>query len=64
MMICDAQVHIWARETPERPWPIDGPKRAHRPIPLEADELLREMDAAGVDGGFQFEAQRYQANLI
>jgi predicted TIM-barrel fold metal-dependent hydrolase len=42
-------VRIWAHETPERPWPIDGPKRAHLPIPLEADELLREMDAAGVD---------------
>jgi L-fuconolactonase len=49
MMICGAQVRIWAHETPERPWPIDGPKRAHLPIPLEADELLREMDAAGVD---------------
>ena len=24
MMICDAQVHIWAANTPERPWPADG----------------------------------------
>ena len=47
MLITDAQVHIWGADTPERPWP----KRAEpqRPIPLEKDELLREMDAAGVD---------------
>jgi predicted TIM-barrel fold metal-dependent hydrolase len=47
MLITDAQVHIWGANTPERPWP----RRAEpqRPIPLEKDELLREMDAAGVD---------------
>lgn len=48
MLICDAQVHIWANETPSRPWPEGGPARAHRPVALGADELLREMDAAGV----------------
>ena len=47
MKIVDAQVHIWAPHTPERPWP----KRAepHR-APLGKDELLAEMDKAGVDG--------------
>ena len=47
MLIADAQVHIWGANTPERPWP----RRAEpqRPVPLEKDELLREMDAAGVD---------------
>ena len=45
MFIADAQVHIWAPNTPERPW---APGNVHRAIPLEADELLREMDAAGV----------------
>jgi L-fuconolactonase len=47
MMIVDSQVHIWGENTPVRPWP----KRAEpqRPIPLGKDELLREMDAAGVD---------------
>jgi len=47
MLITDAQVHIWGANTPERPWP----KRAEpqRPIPLEKDALLQEMDAAGVD---------------
>jgi L-fuconolactonase len=46
MLIADSQVHIWAADTPERPWPKrHGP---HRAIPLGKDELLREMDAAGV----------------
>ena len=45
MFIADAQVHIWAPNTPERPW---APGNVHREVPLEADEVLREMDAAGV----------------
>jgi L-fuconolactonase len=46
MMICDAQVHIWAASTPERPWPNRAePHRA----PLGKEELLAEMDKAGVD---------------
>jgi Predicted metal-dependent hydrolase of the TIM-barrel fold len=47
MLITDAQVHIWGADTPERPWPKRA--QAQRPIPLERDELLQEMDAAGVD---------------
>ena len=47
--IVDAQVHIWAPERPDRPWPPGGAARAHRPVPLEAPALLREMEAAGVD---------------
>jgi len=46
MLIVDSQVHIWAADTPERPW-AKGAK-AHRPEPLGADELLREMESAGV----------------
>jgi L-fuconolactonase len=46
MMICDAQVHIWAADTPERPWPARHPP--HRE-PLGKEELLVEMDKAGVD---------------
>jgi predicted TIM-barrel fold metal-dependent hydrolase len=47
VLIVDSQVHIWGADTPERPWP----KRAEpqRLVPLGKDELLREMDAAGVD---------------
>jgi predicted TIM-barrel fold metal-dependent hydrolase len=46
MMICDAQVHIWAADTPERPWPARHPP--HRE-PLGKEELLGEMDRAGID---------------
>lgn len=47
MLIVDGQVHIWAANTPERPWP-PGRQAPHRPIPFSADDLRREMDAAGV----------------
>lgn len=47
MLIVDAQVHIWGADTPQRPWPPRH--KPHRDTPLGADELLREMDAAGVD---------------
>jgi len=46
MLICDAQVHIWGANTPQRPWPEHGPPQRH---PLGNDELLMEMDKAGVD---------------
>lgn len=48
MLVVDAQVHIWGANTPERPWP---PTQAepHRPDPFTADDLLREMDGAGID---------------
>ena len=49
MAIVDAQVHIWGADTPQRPWPPDGAANAHPPVPLGMDELLREVDAAGVD---------------
>lgn len=47
MLITDAQVHIWRANSPERPWRAG--ETSHREPPLEADELLREMDAAGVN---------------
>ena len=46
MLIVDSQVHIWAANTPERPWPARH--EAHRPQPITKDDLLKEMDAAGV----------------
>jgi len=49
MTVIDAQVHIWGAEPPERPWPPGEAALAHRPTPLGKNELLREMDAAGVD---------------
>jgi predicted TIM-barrel fold metal-dependent hydrolase len=47
MLLIDSQVHIWAAESPERPWLPN--RRAHREVALGADELIRAMDAAGVD---------------
>ena len=47
MLIADSQVHIWAASTPQRPWP-KGHHAPHRPVPFSKDDLLREMDAAGV----------------
>lgn len=50
LFIADSQVHVWAADTPERPWPSqdgDLPK-PHWPEPLGPQRLLQEMDAAGV----------------
>ncbi len=47
MLIVDSQVHIWAANTPERPWPARH--KPHRSEPFSSSDLLREMDAAGVD---------------
>lgn len=49
MKITDAQVHIWAADTPERPWPRQGRAHPHRDTPFSCDDLVKEMDAAGVD---------------
>ena len=47
MLIVDSQVHIWAADTPERPWPARH--APHRPEPFSAEDLLKEMNTAGVD---------------
>jgi predicted TIM-barrel fold metal-dependent hydrolase len=47
MLIVDAQIHIWLPDSPERPWRPG--QNVHRDTPLEVDEVLREMEAAGVD---------------
>ena len=48
MTIIDSQVHIWAPETPEQPYAKGDASKPHRVIPLGHEELLREMDLAGV----------------
>ena len=48
MIIIDSQVHIWAAETAEKPYATENASTPHRPVPLGCDELLREMDGAGV----------------
>jgi predicted TIM-barrel fold metal-dependent hydrolase len=47
--IVDSQVHMWLAQSPDRPWPADGPGRAHLPYPFTYDKLLPLMDEAGVD---------------
>jgi L-fuconolactonase len=47
MLIVDSQVHIWAPDTPQRPWPKSPPIEPH-PGPLSAAELRRAMMEAGV----------------
>jgi predicted TIM-barrel fold metal-dependent hydrolase len=48
MFIVDAQVHMWPRHSPQHPWP-DPSFRAHKGrLEYTKEELLREMDAAGV----------------
>lgn len=49
MMIVDSQVHIWGASTPERPWPARQAVKPQRDTPWTKDELLGEMNAAGVD---------------
>lgn len=44
--IIDSQVHIWAKSTPERPWP--DRHKPHRETPITAESLLEEMNAVGV----------------
>ena len=48
MVIIDSQVHIWAPETAEKPYAKADVSAVHRAVPLGHDELLREMDGAGV----------------
>lgn len=56
-MIADAQVHLWARPTPHRPWADQAASYIeHAPTlssgtrpPLGAGELIGEMYVAGVD---------------
>ena len=46
MFIADAQAHIWAPHSPQRPW-VAG-REPHRKTALGAEELLGLMDEAGV----------------
>jgi predicted TIM-barrel fold metal-dependent hydrolase len=48
MLITDAQVHIWEVDRPQRPWP-PGRNEPHRPDGWSAEQMLAEMDSAGVD---------------
>lgn len=48
LLITDAQVHLWEAEHPDRPWrKLERPP--HRPNGFSAEEMIAEMDRAGVD---------------
>src|SRR5262245_2777059 len=49
MLIVDAQIHLWAADTPDRPWPPGGAQRAQKPYPVSKDMALAGMKEAGVD---------------
>lgn len=50
MLIVDAGVHVWGRNTPERPWPTNKAGRAHsHGDELTWPTLLAAMDGAGID---------------
>jgi hypothetical protein len=47
MLIVDAQIHLWAADTPDRPWPPGGAQRAQQPYPVSKDMALAGMKGAG-----------------
>jgi L-fuconolactonase len=49
MLIVDAQVHLWAADSPSRPWPPGEAHRAQKPYPVTKDMALAGMKEAGVD---------------
>jgi predicted TIM-barrel fold metal-dependent hydrolase len=49
MLIIDAQVHLWAADRPDRPWPRNRGAVPHRPTPFLEADLLAAMAGAGVD---------------
>lgn len=48
MIITDAQTHVFAPEAPDRPW-LPGAKSWAHGDEYRTEDLVREMDAAGVD---------------
>lgn len=49
MRIVDSQVHVWAADTPQRPWPEGRAAEAQKPYPVLPESLLLQMDLAGVE---------------
>jgi len=40
MDIVDSQVHLWAAESPDRPWPAGRAAEAQKPYPILKETLL------------------------
>jgi len=49
LLVVDSQVHIWAADSPERPWRAGAHAQTQRAVPVSADEVLEWMDEGGVD---------------
>src|SRR4026207_643875 len=47
MDIVDSQVHLWAAESPSRPWPPGRAAEAQKPYQILKETLLFPMDLAG-----------------
>src|SRR6516165_1942848 len=61
MPILDSQVHAYERDHPGRPWAAV----LHGPPEVTGDEMVRAMDAVGVDGALlvsPFSLYRYDAS--
>lgn len=65
--VTDAQVHLITPSTPERPWPRSRTHYAHQVKKFDADDLIRQMDSAGVDRAVivppSFEGDRNDVSL-
>ena len=48
MHIVDSQVHLWAADTPARPWPPGRAQDAQKPYAIDKEAVLFQMDLAGV----------------
>jgi predicted TIM-barrel fold metal-dependent hydrolase len=46
--VSDVQVHLWEAESPHKPWPPFS-RKPHKPNGFLIDEMLAEMNTAGVD---------------
>ncbi len=61
MLIIDSQVHVYAANTPERPWATIP----NWPDHVDGDEMVAAMDAVGVDGAIfvnSFSMYRYDSS--
>ena len=41
MNIVDSQVHLWAADSPERPWPPGRAQEAQKPYPIGKEAVLQ-----------------------
>ena len=49
MFVVDSQVHVWAADSKERPWPKHRISKAQKPYPVTKELVVEGMDEAAVD---------------